>query len=272
MKIRCLSNKKGFTLAELLIVIAIIGVLVAVSIPVFTSQKEKAKEATCAANRRSLFSAVMNEQISSDQSSNMEKVKAAADTLGATANGYYVTGLCPDHGTITIQFYDDGEVDVSCSVHDVDSGRFAQNITNVIINNRDSISRGNTTLADYLKRRSNNHIDSEAGDNSPGASGSWANLIKGKMAESGSPLLYQGWALNYSNSIYTVVVTTGGSESLTSAKNGDYISVLKYTYDNSGNKISAESGTMKVVVQTRDDVSTYNRLDITTPSSFKLSG
>ena len=37
-------NKKGFTLAELLIVVAIIGVLVAVSIPIFTAQLEKARE------------------------------------------------------------------------------------------------------------------------------------------------------------------------------------------------------------------------------------
>lgn len=31
------TNKKGFTLAELLIVVAIIGVLVAISIPIFTA-------------------------------------------------------------------------------------------------------------------------------------------------------------------------------------------------------------------------------------------
>ena len=35
------ENKKGFTLAELLIVVAIIAVLVAISIPIFTSQLEK---------------------------------------------------------------------------------------------------------------------------------------------------------------------------------------------------------------------------------------
>lgn len=45
-------NKKGFTLAELLVVVAIIGVLVAISIPVFTSQLEKAREATDLANLR----------------------------------------------------------------------------------------------------------------------------------------------------------------------------------------------------------------------------
>lgn len=48
-------NKKGFTLAELLIVVAIIAVLVAVSIPVFTSQLEKAREATDAANLRAAY-------------------------------------------------------------------------------------------------------------------------------------------------------------------------------------------------------------------------
>ncbi|MCH4013856.1 MAG: type II secretion system GspH family protein [Solobacterium sp.] len=50
-----LRNKKGFTLAELLIVVAIIGVLVAISIPIFTSQLEKAREATDLANIRSAY-------------------------------------------------------------------------------------------------------------------------------------------------------------------------------------------------------------------------
>ena len=49
------KNEKGFTLAELLIVVAIIGVLVAISIPIFTSQLEKAREATDEANIRSLY-------------------------------------------------------------------------------------------------------------------------------------------------------------------------------------------------------------------------
>lgn len=46
------NSKKGFTMAELLIVVAIIAVLVAVAIPVFTTQLEKAREATDIANIR----------------------------------------------------------------------------------------------------------------------------------------------------------------------------------------------------------------------------
>ena len=49
------KNKKGFTLAELLIVVAIIAVLVAISIPVFTSQLETSREATDLANVRSAY-------------------------------------------------------------------------------------------------------------------------------------------------------------------------------------------------------------------------
>ena len=53
------NNKKGFTLAELLIVVAIIAVLVAIAIPVFTSQLEKSREATDVANIRSAYAEVV---------------------------------------------------------------------------------------------------------------------------------------------------------------------------------------------------------------------
>ena len=49
------TNKKGFTLAELLIVVAIIAVLVAISIPIFTTQLNKAKYAADEANARSIY-------------------------------------------------------------------------------------------------------------------------------------------------------------------------------------------------------------------------
>lgn len=40
------STRSGFTLAELLVVVAIISVLVAIMIPVFQNQLEKSREAT----------------------------------------------------------------------------------------------------------------------------------------------------------------------------------------------------------------------------------
>ncbi len=48
-------NRKGFTMAELLIVVAIIAVLVAIAIPIFTTQLEKARESTDLANIRAAY-------------------------------------------------------------------------------------------------------------------------------------------------------------------------------------------------------------------------
>lgn len=58
------KKNKGFTLAELLIVVAIIAVLVAISIPIFTSQLERARRAVDinnARNIRSAFASAMND-------------------------------------------------------------------------------------------------------------------------------------------------------------------------------------------------------------------
>lgn len=67
--IKRLKNKKGFTLAELLIVVAIIAVLVAISVPIFNSQLEKSREATDMANVRAAYAevsaAVLDESTSS---------------------------------------------------------------------------------------------------------------------------------------------------------------------------------------------------------------
>ena len=49
-------NKKGFTLVEMLIVVAIIAILIAVSIPMVSSSLEKARHAVDEANERSAIS------------------------------------------------------------------------------------------------------------------------------------------------------------------------------------------------------------------------
>lgn len=59
-----IREKKGFTIAELLVVVTIIGILVAVSIPIFTSQLDKAKIATNRANIRAAKAAAAADYLS----------------------------------------------------------------------------------------------------------------------------------------------------------------------------------------------------------------
>ncbi len=70
------KNNKGFTLAELLIVVAIIAVLVAIAIPVFSSQLEKSKEATDIANVRSAYAQVVTQYLTDDTTSHTMTVAA----------------------------------------------------------------------------------------------------------------------------------------------------------------------------------------------------
>ena len=58
-----MKRRKGFTLAELLVVVAIIAVLVAISIAIFTSQLHKAEVATDWANIRSYYSEIQTDYI-----------------------------------------------------------------------------------------------------------------------------------------------------------------------------------------------------------------
>ena len=65
------KNNKGFTLAELLIVVAIIAVLVAIAIPVFTTQLEKSREATDIANVRSAYASLMTKYLETGSAASM---------------------------------------------------------------------------------------------------------------------------------------------------------------------------------------------------------
>lgn len=60
-------QKQAFTLSELLVVVAIVGILVAISIPVFASQREKARRAVDMDTARKIKSALVlaynNEEI-----------------------------------------------------------------------------------------------------------------------------------------------------------------------------------------------------------------
>ena len=86
------KNNKGFTLAELLIVVAIIAVLVAIAIPVFGAQLEKSREATDAANIRSAYAEIMVKAIDNDATTST-KVVSLKQTQPKWQNGDLKTGL-----------------------------------------------------------------------------------------------------------------------------------------------------------------------------------
>ena len=107
------KNEKGFTLAELLIVVAIIGVLVAISIPIFTSQLEKAREATDMANIRSAYAEVAAAALTDSDTTITETVAAKQTQTGwQTDNNTEIAGIklsdiaenAKKGGTFTIKY------------------------------------------------------------------------------------------------------------------------------------------------------------------------
>lgn len=82
------NGKKGFTLAELLIVVAIIAVLVAISIPIFSAQLEKSREATDVANIRSAYAEVSADLLTDDSSNKTVEVTAKQKKEGWQGTNY----------------------------------------------------------------------------------------------------------------------------------------------------------------------------------------
>ncbi len=77
------GDKKGFTLAELLVVVAIIGILVAISVPLFTAQLGKARKATNEANLRAAKIAAVADYMTNDKGAKVD-IKYSYDIAAGT--------------------------------------------------------------------------------------------------------------------------------------------------------------------------------------------
>ena len=135
-----IKNTKGFTLMEMLIVVAIIAILIAIAIPTFNSSLNKAKVGTDEANIRSGYASVMTEVLTSDtavtdNTTYTLNVDASVTKAGDTEGTPYVT-----KGDAT-KVVTDKSPKISIGGVDVDPWSAGQKVTYTV-----SVKDGETTI------------------------------------------------------------------------------------------------------------------------------
>jgi prepilin-type N-terminal cleavage/methylation domain-containing protein len=108
MKIQT-NNKSGFTLVEIMIVVAIIGLLAAIAIPNFVKARTTAQKNACIANLKQIDGA-------KEQWALENKKSAGSATTDSEVNSFLKGGAaptCPGSGTYT---YSAVDTDPSCSL------------------------------------------------------------------------------------------------------------------------------------------------------------
>jgi len=107
-----MNKKYGFTLVEIMIVVAIIGLLAAIAIPSFVTARANARASACVNNLRQVDSAKEQSAMANSWANDYDCSGAAALTL---INAYIKGGApsCPSSGTYT---YSNIGTDPTCSV------------------------------------------------------------------------------------------------------------------------------------------------------------
>ena len=106
------TNKKGFTIMEMLIVVAIIAVLVAIAIPTMSNSLTKAKEAADVANIRAAYAEIqvkyLTEETSAPTVAITDGKESSSDMViagdDATHFGYYLDSKLNDAGNLDYEW------------------------------------------------------------------------------------------------------------------------------------------------------------------------
>ena len=138
------ENKKGFTLAELLVVVAIVGILVAISIPVFTAQLSKARNQ---ANLRAAKAAAVAEYLTDGD------VSVSTNDGKAVYYTYDISAGTATKGDIKTLATPEGYTPINNLDEDVTGDYKYTNIQVALtINSDDSDSLGNAEVTLYAKK------------------------------------------------------------------------------------------------------------------------
>lgn len=107
-----MKNKKGFTLIELIVVIAILGILALFLVPSFLGYTKDAQKATCEANRH-----IIERSYTFYKAKNAEEI-TLSEYINSEDGKEYQGSKCPAGGVYT---YDDDKV--KCSIHGEDEDK-----------------------------------------------------------------------------------------------------------------------------------------------------
>ena len=115
--IQKLRSKKGFTLMEMLIVVAIIAILVAIAIPAFNTSLNKARIATDEANIRAAYAEVMVKYLDEvDGGASYYKVVTTISKNGSAVNVGGINVEAWNKGdTLYVVVSDEGVVSVTAT-------------------------------------------------------------------------------------------------------------------------------------------------------------
>ena len=91
------TRRLGFTLIEILVVVAIIGIIAAILFPVFARAREKARQTTCVSNLKQLGMAVA--MYSGDNDDVLPNLTGGDPGDGITSGWVYYTGFETPQGT-----------------------------------------------------------------------------------------------------------------------------------------------------------------------------